>query len=56
MCKKAQTLSQKPSHLQIASFKLITPFHSHRYLKKVVQDIRLTLEELDLSQENDIEL
>jgi hypothetical protein len=57
MCKKAeQTISSKPSHLQLGSFKLILPFNNHRYLKKVVQDISLTLEELDVCRENDIEL
>lgn len=55
MCKKSQIVSQKPNHIQFGSSKLFMSFHHHRYLKKVAQDIRSALQELDFSKENDIE-
>ena len=56
MCKKAQFVSPKPNHIQLGPTKLFAHFHHHRYLKKVAQEIRSALQELDFSQENDIEV
>lgn len=51
MCKKAIPLAPKPNHNKMIPFKLNTTFHPNRYLKKVVNDIRQALSELDSTEE-----
>ena len=47
MCKKVNPFATKPNHTLEGPFKLISTFHPNRYLKKVVQDIRQALGDLD---------
>jgi len=50
MCKGIPT-AEKKSHIQLASLKPFAAMNSKRYLKKVVQDIRQALDDLESSEE-----
>ena len=47
MCKKASAFFPNAKHIQISNGKLIPDFHQHRYLKRIVTEIRLCLAGLD---------